>query len=61
MPHTFAVSSHPFTDPETRVLARIDISDTVEADEVTNLLMGASVPPRRAFIIEEAKYAKLDV
>lgn len=48
-------------DPETRVLARIDISDTVEADEVTNLLMGASVPPRRAFIIEEAKYAKLDV
>ncbi len=48
-------------DPQSRVLARIDISDTVEADEITTMLMGTSVPPRRAFIIEEAKYAKLDI
>ena len=48
-------------DPQSRVLARIDISDTVEADEITNMLMGTSVPPRRAFIIEEARYAKLDI
>ncbi len=48
-------------DPQSRALARIDISDTVEADEITTMLMGTSVPPRRAFIIEEAKYAKLDI
>lgn len=48
-------------DPKTRFLARIDISDTVEADEVTNLLMGNIVLPRRNFIMNEAKYAKLDI
>ncbi len=48
-------------DPNTRQLARIDISDTVEADEVTTVLMSSNVPPRRAFIMEEAKYAKIDV
>ena len=48
-------------NPETRILAQVALSDTVEADEVTTLLMSNNVPPRRAFIIEEAKYAKLDV
>lgn len=48
-------------DPETRQLARIDISDTVEADEITTVLMSSNVPPRRAFIMEEAKYAKVDI
>lgn len=48
-------------DPKTRSLARIDISDTVEADEVTSLLMSSVVPPRREFIMNEAKYAKVDV
>ncbi|MBO5354389.1 MAG: DNA gyrase subunit B [Lachnospiraceae bacterium] len=48
-------------NPESRILAQVSISDTVEADEVTSLLMGSAVPPRRAFIVEEAKYAKLDV
>lgn len=48
-------------DPTRRVLARIDISDTVEADETTSLLMSSVVPPRREFIMKEAKYAKLDV
>ena len=48
-------------NPETRILAQVSLSDTVEADEVTTLLMGSNVPPRRAFIIEEAKYAKLRV
>lgn len=48
-------------NPETRILAQISISDTVEADEVTNLLMSSNVPPRRTFIMEEAKYAKLDI
>lgn len=48
-------------NPETRVLAQISISDTVEADEITTLLMSNNVPPRRSFIMEEAKYAKLDI
>ena len=48
-------------NPETRILAQISVSDTVEADEVTNLLMSSNVPPRRTFIMEEAKYAKLDI
>ncbi|MEG1458721.1 MAG: toprim domain-containing protein, partial [Acetivibrio sp.] len=48
-------------NPETRILAQVSISDTVEADEITTLLMSSNVPPRREFIMEEAKYAKLDV
>ncbi|HHX12534.1 MAG TPA: DNA gyrase subunit B [Clostridiales bacterium] len=48
-------------DPESRTLAKITINDTVEADDITTTLMSSNVPPRRAFIIEEAKYAKLDV
>lgn len=48
-------------DPDSRVLAQVSISDTVEADEVTDILMGSNVPPRRQFIMEEAKYASLDV
>ena len=48
-------------NPETRTLAQISINDMVEADEVTTVLMGSSVPPRREFILEEARYAKLDI
>lgn len=48
-------------NPETRILARIEINDAIEADEVTTMLMSSNVPPRRAFIMEEAKYAKLDI
>ncbi|MBQ3601186.1 MAG: DNA gyrase subunit B [Lachnospiraceae bacterium] len=48
-------------NPKTRVLAQVSISDTVEADEITTTLMSSNVPPRRAFIMEEAKYANLDV
>lgn len=48
-------------NPETRILARVEISDTVEADEITTTLMSSNVPPRKAFIMEEAKYAKLDI
>ena len=48
-------------NPETRILAQVSISDTVEADEITTTLMSNNVPPRRAFIMEEAKYANLDI
>lgn len=48
-------------NPASRVLAKITISDHIEADEITSTLMSSNVPPRRTFIMEEAKYAKLDV
>jgi DNA gyrase subunit B len=48
-------------NPETRILAQISISDNIEADEITTTLMSSNVPPRRTFIMEEAKYARLDV
>lgn len=48
-------------DPGSRVLAQISISDSVDADEVTTTLMSSNVPPRRQFIMEEARYANLDV
>ena len=48
-------------DPEQRILAQVSISDTVEADDITTTLMSSNVPPRRQFIMEEAKYAILDI
>lgn len=48
-------------DPKSRILAQISISDSVDADEVTSTLMSSNVPPRRQFIMEEAKYARLDI
>ena len=48
-------------DPKSRILAQVSISDTVEADEVTDILMGSNVPPRRQCIMDEAKYANLDI
>ena len=48
-------------DPASRILAKITISDNIEADEITTTLMSSNVPPRRTFIMEEAKYAKLDI
>lgn len=48
-------------NPESRILAQVSISDTVEADEITTTLMSSNVPPRRQFIMQEAKYARLDI
>lgn len=48
-------------NPESRILARVSISDTVEADDITTTTMGSNVPPRRQFIMEEARYATLDI
>lgn len=47
-------------NPETRVLAQVTVSDTVEADQTTSLLMSSNVPPRKEFIMTEARYANLD-
>lgn len=48
-------------NPETRQLARVTLNDMVEADEITTTLMSSNVPPRRSFIMQEARYAKLDI
>ncbi len=47
-------------DPTTRILKLITIDDMIEADHVFSMLMGDEVPPRRAFIEANAKYARVD-
>ncbi len=48
-------------DPVSRILRQVTIDDGVEADRVFSMLMGDEVPPRRAFIEENASYANIDV
>ena len=48
-------------DPETRMLKLVEIEDARMASEVTGMLMGTEVPPRKAFIYEHATDAELDV
>lgn len=47
-------------DPESRVLKRVEIEDARLASEVTEMLMGSEVPPRRQFIYEHADEAEID-
>ena len=48
-------------DPETRILKRVEIEDARMASEVTEVLMGTDVPPRKAFIYRHAQDAQLDI
>ena len=48
-------------NPETRVLKQVQIEDARMANEVTQMLMGSEVAPRRDFIFEHADEAELDV
>jgi DNA gyrase subunit B len=48
-------------DPGTRILKQVTIEDAAEADRMFSMLMGDEVPPRRAFIEANAKYARIDV
>ena len=48
-------------NPETRLLKLVEIEDARMASSVTEMLMGTEVPPRRAFIYENATEAELDV
>ena len=47
-------------NPEFRTLRQIVIDNLTEADRVFSMLMGDEVPPRRAFIEKNAKYANID-
>ena len=48
-------------DPQTRLLKLVEIEDARMASEVTGMLMGTEVPPRKAFIYKHAADAELDI
>ncbi|MCR4998399.1 MAG: DNA gyrase subunit B [Lachnospiraceae bacterium] len=48
-------------DPERRLLKLVEIEDGRMASDVTEMLMGNEVPPRKAFIYSHANEAELDV
>ncbi len=48
-------------DPERRRMKLVEIEDARMASEMTELLMGTDVPPRKTFIYEHARDAALDV
>ncbi len=48
-------------NPDERKLRKVTIEDFLEADRVFSMLMGDEVPPRRAFIEANAKYANIDI
>ena len=48
-------------DPDRRLLKQVEIEDARMASEITGLLMGNDVAPRKQFIYEHASDAALDV
>jgi len=48
-------------NPEFRTLKQVSIDSAAEADHVFSMLMGDDVPPRRDFIEQNARYAKIDI
>ncbi len=48
-------------DPATRLLKLVEIEDGRLASEMTELLMGTDVPPRKSFIYDHARDAELDI
>lgn len=48
-------------NPDTRYLKQVEIEDAKMASEVTELLMGSDVPPRRNFIKTHANDAEVDI
>ena len=47
-------------NPEFRTLRQVSIENAAECDRTFSMLMGDDVPPRRAFIEKNAKYANID-
>ena len=48
-------------NPETRILKQVEIEDARMATNVTEILMGTDVLPRKQFIYEHASDAELDI
>lgn len=48
-------------DPEGRTLRRVTIENAAECDRIFSMLMGDEVAPRREFIEQNARYAKIDI
>ncbi len=48
-------------NPQTRLLRKVEIDDARVASEITGLLMGPEVPPRREFVYRHANDADLDI
>ena len=48
-------------DPKRRYMRQVQIEDAIHASEITELLMGSEVPPRKSFIHDHAADAELDV
>ena len=48
-------------DPDTRLLKQVEIEDARMATEVTEMLMGTEVLPRKEFIYRHAQDAELDI
>ncbi len=48
-------------DPDARLLKLVEIEDARMASEMTELLMGTEVPPRKEFIYRHAQDAELDI
>lgn len=48
-------------NPETRTLQQVSIEDAAEADEIFSVLMSKEVAPRKRFIEQNARYARLDI
>ncbi len=48
-------------NPDNRILVQVNVDDALLADRIFSMLMGDQVEPRREFIEQNAKYARLDV
>ena len=48
-------------NPDKRVLKQVTIENAVEADKIFDILMGNEVAPRKSFIQNNARLAKLDI
>ena len=48
-------------NPDNRMLIQVGVEDALLADRIFSMLMGDQVEPRREFIEQNAKFARLDV
>lgn len=47
-------------NPDTRNIAQLTVEDVAEAEKLIDMLMGTSVPPRRAYLLEHEEEANED-